>query len=173
MAGRRSRQRCSRSRSREEIGAAAPGPQNRPQGRHARRPYLSRLCRYAHYIPARKLTNMSYRRPHRRWTCFDRPRAYRVSKPPSDGGRSRYRRVYHKTYCHHPTGTYITTSNIVVAHHLLQKYTQSGGVRPFGISTLIVGFDPHDTKPKLYQTEPSGIYSEWKVRSGKDIRLYR
>lgn len=45
----------------------------------------------------------------------------------------------------------------------LQKYTQSGGVRPFGISTLIVGFDPHDSKPRLYQTEPSGIYSAWKV----------
>lgn len=44
-----------------------------------------------------------------------------------------------------------------------QKYTQSGGVRPFGISTLIVGFDPHDTRPRLYQTEPSGIYSAWKV----------
>ncbi len=44
-----------------------------------------------------------------------------------------------------------------------QKYTQSGGVRPFGISTLIVGFDPYDTKPRLYQTEPSGIYSAWKA----------
>jgi len=44
-----------------------------------------------------------------------------------------------------------------------QKYTQSGGVRPFGISTLIVGFDPNDAKPRLYQTEPSGIYSAWKA----------
>lgn len=44
-----------------------------------------------------------------------------------------------------------------------QRYTQSGGVRPFGISTLIIGFDPHDTVPKLYQTEPSGIYSAWYV----------
>ena len=45
----------------------------------------------------------------------------------------------------------------------MQKYTQSGGVRPFGIATLIVGFDPHDSRPRLYQTEPSGIYSAWKV----------
>lgn len=46
-----------------------------------------------------------------------------------------------------------------------QRYTQSGGVRPFGIATLIVGFDPHDTRPRLYMTEPSGIYSAWKVRT--------
>jgi 20S proteasome alpha/beta subunit len=44
-----------------------------------------------------------------------------------------------------------------------KRYTQSGGVRPFGISTLIVGFDPNETVPRLYQTEPSGIYSAWKV----------
>ena len=42
-----------------------------------------------------------------------------------------------------------------------QRYTQSGGVRPFGISTLIVGFDKGDPTPRLYQTEPSGIYSAW------------
>ena len=42
-----------------------------------------------------------------------------------------------------------------------QRYTQSGGVRPFGISTLIIGFDKNGTEPHLYQTEPSGIYSAW------------
>jgi 20S proteasome subunit alpha 4 len=46
-----------------------------------------------------------------------------------------------------------------------QRYTQSGGVRPFGISTLVVGFDPNDQTPRLYQTEPSGIYSAWYVES--------
>lgn len=50
-----------------------------------------------------------------------------------------------------------------------QRYTQSGGVRPFGISTLIVGFDKGDQTPRLYQTEPSGIYSAWYVLKGHDL----
>lgn len=44
-----------------------------------------------------------------------------------------------------------------------QRYTQAGGVRPFGISTLVVGFDKNSKVPRLYQTEPSGIYSAWYV----------
>ena len=38
---------------------------------------------------------------------------------------------------------------------LKQKYTQSNGKRPFGISALITGFD-HDGTPRLFQTDPSG-----------------
>lgn len=57
-----------------------------------------------------------------------------------------------------------------------QKYTQSGGVRPFGIATLIAGFDSNDTVPKLYQTEPSGVYNAYKAhaigRSSKTVREF-
>ena len=59
-----------------------------------------------------------------------------------------------------------------------QRYTQSGGVRPFGISTLIIGFDANDpeNKPRLYLTEPSGMFSAWKAnaigRSSKTVREF-
>ncbi|EGD83218.1 Psma7 protein [Salpingoeca rosetta] len=45
-----------------------------------------------------------------------------------------------------------------------QTYTQSNGRRPFGVSALIVGFDPDGT-PRLFQTEPSGNYSAWKANA--------
>jgi len=58
---------------------------------------------------------------------------------------------------------------------LKQKYTQSNGMRPFGISMLIVGFD-YDGTSHLYQTDPSGTYHEWKAnaigRSSKTVQEY-
>ncbi|XP_064640477.1 proteasome subunit alpha type-7 [Lineus longissimus] len=58
---------------------------------------------------------------------------------------------------------------------LKQKYTQSNGRRPFGLSALIVGFD-YDGKPNLYQTDPSGTYHAWKAnaigRSAKAVREF-
>ena len=44
-----------------------------------------------------------------------------------------------------------------------QKYTQKGGVRPFGVSCFLAGFMAG--QPKLYQTEPSGAYNEWKANA--------
>lgn len=57
-----------------------------------------------------------------------------------------------------------------------QNYTQRGGVRPFGISTLLIGFEAATKTPKLYQTDPSGLYSAWKAsaigRSSKTVREF-
>lgn len=58
---------------------------------------------------------------------------------------------------------------------LKQKYTQSNGRRPFGISVLIAGFD-EDGTPRLFQTDPSGVYHEWKAnatgRNAKTVREF-
>ena len=43
---------------------------------------------------------------------------------------------------------------------LKQLTTQSGGYRPFGVSLLIAGYD---IEPKLYETDPTGIYFEYKA----------
>ena len=47
-------------------------------------------------------------------------------------------------------------------------------MRPFGISTFMVGFE--ENVPKLYVTEPSGAYSLWKAnaigRNSKTLREY-
>ena len=55
-----------------------------------------------------------------------------------------------------------------------QSYTQKGGVRPFGISTFMTGFEGKE--PKLYVTEPSGAYSLWRAqaigRGSKQLREY-
>merc|ERR1712127_1087583 len=63
-----------------------------------------------------------------------------------------------------------------------QKYTQRGGVRPFGIATLLAGFsDPEQGekfgKPVLYQTDPAGTHSSWKAqviggRNAKSLREF-
>lgn len=45
----------------------------------------------------------------------------------------------------------------------MQEYTQRSGVRPFGLSCIIGGFDEGKKEPKLYFTDPSGQVSMWKA----------
>ncbi len=40
-----------------------------------------------------------------------------------------------------------------------QQFTQYGGVRPYGLSTIIGGVK--DEEPKVYHTDPSGTLSQW------------
>jgi|TARA_B100001964_G_scaffold224539_1_gene271415 proteasome alpha subunit len=42
---------------------------------------------------------------------------------------------------------------------LKQVCTQSGGLRPFGVSVLVAGIDDHT--PKLYETDPTGIFFQY------------
>lgn len=56
-----------------------------------------------------------------------------------------------------PVGTLV--SEIAL---MMQKYTQMGGVRPFGVALLVGGVEA-DGIPLLYRVEPSGTYSAWKA----------
>ncbi|KAJ9053368.1 Proteasome subunit alpha type-2 [Entomophthora muscae] len=52
--------------------------------------------------------------------------------------------------------------------NVMQEFTQKGGVRPFGVSLLMAGFDA--TGPSLYQVDPSGAYFPWKATAiGKNM----
>lgn len=44
----------------------------------------------------------------------------------------------------------------------VQEATQAGGVRPFGVSLLVAGYDVNG-KFSLYQIDPSGSYYPWKA----------
>jgi 20S proteasome subunit alpha 4 len=71
-------------------------------------------------------------------------------------------------------GETVTTEYITrFVASIKQKYTQSNGRRPFGISCLIAGFD-NDGTPHLFQSEPSGIYYEWKANAtGRNSKLVK
>jgi 20S proteasome subunit alpha 4 len=58
-----------------------------------------------------------------------------------------------------------------------QSYTQRGGVRPFGIATLLAGVESDAAAPQLYQTDPAGTHSRWKAqviggRNSKSLREF-
>ncbi|XP_064472123.1 proteasome subunit alpha type-2 [Ornithodoros turicata] len=64
---------------------------------------------------------------------------------------------YYLTY--HET---IPTAQLVQrVAYIMQEYTQSGGVRPFGVSLLIAGWD--EGRGYLFQCDPSGAYFAWKA----------
>ncbi|KAA2225453.1 hypothetical protein F0L46_25760, partial [Salinarimonas soli] len=51
---------------------------------------------------------------------------------------------------------------------VMQEYTQSGGVRPFGVPLLICGWE--EGRPYLFQCDPSGAYFAWKATAmGKNF----
>mmetsp|Transcript_34102 Transcript_34102/g.109409 ORF Transcript_34102/g.109409 Transcript_34102/m.109409 type:complete len:157 (-) Transcript_34102:165-635(-) len=58
---------------------------------------------------------------------------------------------------------------------LLQRYTQRGGVRPFGVSAMLAGFDAVTAEPKVYQIDPSGTYFSWKANAigGRNAKTMR
>ncbi|XP_037090228.1 proteasome subunit alpha type-2-like [Pollicipes pollicipes] len=65
--------------------------------------------------------------------------------------------------CEIPTGQLVQRLAAV-----MQEYTQSGGVRPFGVSLLICGWD--QGRPRLFQCDPSGAYFAWKATAmGKNF----
>ncbi|KAJ3154231.1 Proteasome subunit alpha type-2 [Geranomyces variabilis] len=71
-----------------------------------------------------------------------------------------YKQVYHEEP---PTAILVKEVASV-----MQEFTQSGGVRPFGVSLLIAGFD--ETGPTLYQVDPSGAFWAWKASAiGKNM----
>ncbi len=60
--------------------------------------------------------------------------------------------------------TYDTPIDIITivkdACDIKQICTQSGGLRPFGVSLLIAGID---TEPKLFETDPTGLFFRYKA----------
>lgn len=53
-----------------------------------------------------------------------------------------------------------------------QQFTQYGGVRPYGVSTISGGVK--DGNPKVYQTDPSGTLNQWNAiaigKGGQDTK---
>jgi len=72
----------------------------------------------------------------------------------------RARKMAQQYYLHYdePIPTAMLVPQIA---RVMQEYTQSGGVRPFGVSLLIAGWD--NDRPYLFQCDPSGSYFAWKA----------
>ncbi|KAK7092611.1 proteasome subunit alpha type-2 [Littorina saxatilis] len=80
---------------------------------------------------------------------------YRVLSRRARKLAEQYKRVYNEQI---PTAQLVQRVAAV-----MQEFTQSGGVRPFGVSLLMAGWDEDEGKPYLYQCDPSGAYFAWKA----------
>ena len=72
--------------------------------------------------------------------------------------RAQIRAQQHRVTYDTPVDVLTIVSDIAA---LKQICTQSGGLRPFGVSTLIAGIDSKG--PRLYETDPTGIFFEYKA----------
>ncbi|KAF9782761.1 nucleophile aminohydrolase [Thelephora terrestris] len=73
--------------------------------------------------------------------------------------------AYWKIYGEYPP-TRILTQELA---NIMQQATHSGGVRPFGVSLLVAGWDVNRGS-SLYQVDPSGSYWAWKASAiGKNM----
>ncbi|NQU99067.1 archaeal proteasome endopeptidase complex subunit alpha [Candidatus Woesearchaeota archaeon] len=70
--------------------------------------------------------------------------------------RAQLKAQQHKVTYDTPIDTLTIVKDIC---NLKQLCTQSGGLRPFGLSLLIVGID--DSTPVLFETDPTGIYNQY------------
>ena len=74
---------------------------------------------------------------------------------------------YRLTYDEIPSINYISRE----ISGIMQKYTQKGGARPFGLSIMIAGIDPNG-EPQLHQIDPSGMVTRFKANSiGKNAKF--
>ena len=72
--------------------------------------------------------------------------------------RAQLKAQQHKVTYDTPIDTITIVKDIC---NLKQICTQSGGLRPFGVSILLAGID--ENGPKLFETDPTGIYFQYKA----------
>ncbi|HLF54238.1 MAG TPA: archaeal proteasome endopeptidase complex subunit alpha [Candidatus Nanoarchaeia archaeon] len=72
--------------------------------------------------------------------------------------RAQVKAQQHKVTYDSPIDTVSVVKDICA---LKQMCTQSGGLRPFGVSVILAGIDADG--PKLYETDPTGIYFQFRA----------
>ncbi len=72
--------------------------------------------------------------------------------------RSQIKAQQHRVEFDSPIDTISIVKDIA---SLKQLCTQSGGLRPFGVSVLVAGVD--DDKPCLFETDPTGLFYQYKA----------